>query len=83
MRSTLSAASVTFSGPIRRGTIRVTGPGGKLWSVGSGGRDPRNIHRVIVGLRGGKPAGSYRASWAIVAADGHQQSGSFRFKLRR
>lgn len=82
LRSSLSAASVTFSGPLRRGTLRVTGPGG-TWSVGKGGRDPRNVRRVIVRLRGGQPAGNYRASWAVVAADGHHQSGSFRFKIRR
>jgi methionine-rich copper-binding protein CopC len=78
-----SLVSVTFSGPIRRGTLRVTGPGGRLWSSGSGGRDPRNIRRLVARLRGGKPAGSYRATWSITAADGHRQRGSFSFRVRR
>jgi methionine-rich copper-binding protein CopC len=81
--TSLGTVTVTFTGPLRRGTVRVTGPGGRVVSNGSGGRDPRSISRLRVGLRGGKSAGRYRVRWTIVAADGHEQSGSFRFRLRR
>jgi methionine-rich copper-binding protein CopC len=36
-----------------------------------------------VPLESGKRAGRYRARWTIVAADGHDQDGSFRFRLRK
>jgi copper resistance protein C len=81
--TSIRTVTVTFNGPIRRGTLRVSGPGGSVVSVGSGGRDPRKITRVRVPLEGGKAAGRYRARWTIVAADGHEQDGSFRFRLRK
>jgi len=82
-KTSLTKVTVTFTGPMRRGTLRVTGPGGKVVSVGSGGRDPRNVNRLLVGLKGSLKAGSYKAGWTIVAADGHSQKGSFQFKLKR
>lgn len=78
----VTKVTVTFSGPMRKGTIRVVGPGSRVVSEGSGGRDPRNINRLTVSLKGGLKAGSYRASWTATAADGHKQTGAFRFKLR-
>src|SRR3954471_21076988 len=77
-----SKVSVTFSGMIRRGTLKVTGPGGKVVSSGSGGRDPRNVTRLLVSLKSGLKAGSYKATWTIVASDGDDQHGSFPFKLK-
>jgi copper resistance protein C len=81
--TSLSSVTVTFTGPLRRGTVRVTDSDGDKVSVGSGARDPRKISRLRVGLRGGKSAGRYRVRWTILAADGHEQKGSFRFRLRR
>ncbi len=82
-KTSIDRVTVTFSGPLRRGTVRVVGPGSKVVSVGKGGRDPRNISRLLVALKGSLKAGSYTASWTIVAADGHEQQGSFRFGLKR
>ena len=82
-KTSLSSVTVTFSGPIRRGTLRVTGPGGKVVSIGKGGRDPRKITRLITELKSSKAAGRYRAKWTIVAADGHDEHGSFKFRLRK
>ena len=82
-KTSLSSVSVTFEGPLRRGTLRVTGPGGKVYSIGRGGRDPRKISRLIVGLKRSKPAGRYKARYTYISADGHDQKGSFRFRLRR
>jgi methionine-rich copper-binding protein CopC len=81
VKRTAPAASVTFSGPILSGSLSVKGPGGRRASVDSGGRDPRSIKRVLVELKRGLKAGSYTATWKIVAADGHRQQGSFRFRL--
>lgn len=79
----VTKVTVTFSGPMRRGTIRVVGPGKRVVSRGKGGRDPRNVTRLTVPLKRGLKPGSYRATWTAVAADGHEQQGSFRFRLRR
>ena len=78
----IGSVSVTFTGTIRSGTIKVTGPGGKTYTSSSGGRDPRSIKRLKAPLKSSKPAGSYKASWTMKAADGHTQRGSFTFKLK-
>ena len=81
-RSTrIRTVTVTFTGPIQRGTLRVTGPGKVVVSVGSGGRDPRKVTRLRVGLKRSLKAGRYKARWNMVAADGHHQHGSFRFRI--
>jgi methionine-rich copper-binding protein CopC len=80
--TSIRSVTVTFTGPLRRGTLRVTRNGGGTASVGSGGRDPRRISRLRVGLRRGLRAGRYTARYTLVAADGHAQRGSFRFRLR-
>src|SRR4051794_29091078 len=58
----LTTVTVTFTGPLRKGTLKVTGPGAKTVSSGSGARDPRNISRVRVPLKSGLKAGSYKAT---------------------
>lgn len=80
--TSIGSVSVTFEGPVRSGGIRVVGPGGRVVSSGRGARDPRNITRVRVGLKGSLRSGRYRARYRIVAADGHRQRGSWRFRLR-
>jgi methionine-rich copper-binding protein CopC len=74
--------TATFSQAIRSGTLKVKRKGGSKVSLGSGGRDPRRISRVKASLKSGLSAGRYRARWSIKAADGHEQSGSFSFRLR-
>ena len=81
-KTSVKQVTVTFNKALRSGTLRVTGPGGKVVSSG-GGVDPRNVKRLLAGLKGSLKAGSYKASWTIVAADGHTQKGSFRFTLKR
>ena len=78
----ITTVTVTFTGPIRKGTLKVTGPGGVTVSKGSGGRDPRKISRVRVALKSGLTAGRYKATWHVTAADGHKETGSFTFKLK-
>jgi copper resistance protein C len=80
--TSIRTATVTFNGPIRSGTLRITGPSGTV-SIGAGGRDPRNVNRLRVSLRSSLRSGRYRARWTCEAADGHDQRGSFRFRLRR
>jgi methionine-rich copper-binding protein CopC len=82
-KTTLSRVTVTFTGALSSGKLRVTGPGGKVASLSGGGRDPRNPSRLLAGLRGSLKPGSYTASWSVVAADGHRQKGSFRFRLKK
>jgi len=82
-KTSTSKVTVTFTGPVTRGTLRVSGPGGATASVGQGARDPRNVKRMAVGLKRSLKAGSYKASWTVVAADGHTQKGSFRFTLKK
>ncbi|WP_445152165.1 copper resistance CopC family protein [Baekduia sp. Peel2402] len=77
-----SSVSLTFSGPIRSGTLKVTGPGGKKVSVGNGGRDPRLITRLTVKLKPGLKAGKYTSKAKIVAADGHKESWTLTFTVR-
>jgi len=78
----ISIVSVTFTGALRKGTLKVTGPGGKLASNGSGGRDPRKISRLRTSMKSGLKAGTYKATWKITAADGHAETGSFTFRLK-
>jgi hypothetical protein len=81
-KKSLAAVRMTFSGPIRSGRLTVTGPHSKKASKGRGGRDPRNIDRLLVQLRSGLKAGKYTARASVVAADGHHQTFSFWFKLK-
>src|SRR4051812_32665617 len=78
----IKSVTVTFNGIPRRGRIKVTGPGGKVVSNCSGGRDPRNLKRLRVSLKSGLKKGAYKATWTIVASDGDNQHGSFTFKLK-
>ncbi len=81
-KTTIKRVTVTFTGTLRRGTLRVTRRG-KVVSKGRGGRDPRSIKGLRVSLKSSLKSGSYKARWTIVAADGHEQKGSFSFKLKR
>lgn len=82
LNSAPSRATVTFTGTIISGTLTVKGPGGSVASVGNGGRDPRDVTRLLVGLKGSLGAGRYKASWSVKAPDGHRQRGKFRFRIR-
>jgi copper resistance protein C len=85
-KSTVRAPSsvvLTFSGPLRKGTLTVSGPGGATASSGKGGRDPRNIDRLRVPLKSGLGAGRYTVKASLVAADGHQQTVTYWFKVKR
>jgi copper resistance protein C len=83
VKKSLKTVKVTFTGPIRSGTITVRNAKGKKVSIGTGGRDPRNISRLRVSLKSGLKVGRYTAKWTVVAADGHKKNGSFGFRLKR
>ena len=78
----IRSVTATFNQAIRGGTLKVKRRGGSKVSLGSGGRDPRKISRLKASLKPGLKAGRYKARWSIEAADGHEQSGSFSFRLR-
>jgi methionine-rich copper-binding protein CopC len=73
--------TVTFSAQIRSGTIVVRNGSGRLVSKGSGGRDPANVKRLRVALAAGLGSGRYTVRWTVVGADGHEQRGSFSFRV--
>jgi copper resistance protein C len=78
-----SAVRMTFSGPIRSASLTVTGPGSKTASTGHGGRDPRNIDRAVVSLKSGLAAGKYAVKAKVTAADGHTETFTFWFRIKR
>lgn len=79
----LRSVVVSFSGPIRGGTLKVFNANGRKVSKGKGARDPRNVSRLRAAMKGGVGAGRYTARVRWVGADGHHQSSSFRFRLVR
>lgn len=79
----LRSVVVTFSGPIRGGTLKVFAANGRKVSKGKGARDPRNVSRVRAALKKGLGPGRYTARVNWVGADGHRQKASFRFRLVR
>ena len=78
---TLRSVKITFTGSIRSGTLKVYNARGVKVSNGTGGRDPRNIRRLVTSLKSGLKAGRYTAKWTCTAADGHRESGYWRFRL--
>jgi copper resistance protein C len=80
--TSIRAVRVTFTQAIQSGSLKVTGPGRTTVSNGSGGRDPRKVTRLRVGLKRSLKAGRYKVRWTIKAVDGHTQTGTFRFRLR-
>lgn len=76
----LNAASVTFKGSILRGSLGVSGPRGKRYSVGKA-RLVNGKRTLQVGLRTLRK-GRYTATWKAVHKDGHVNSRSWRFTVR-
>lgn len=73
---------LTFTQPFgRAGEVSVTGPSGEDLA-GAARPDPRDARRLIVGV-GPDGAGAYRVRWGIVAADGHEITGTTSFRARR
>jgi methionine-rich copper-binding protein CopC len=85
-KSTVRAPStvvLTFTGPIRSGTLTVKSSSGSSATSGKSGRDPRNINRLRVPLKSGLKAGKYNVKAKIVAADGHKETFTLWFKIKR
>lgn len=73
---------ITFSEPIGRVTfVKVTDSKGADHVV-TAGLDPKSAARVLAKTRNRLTPGAYRATWKVVAADGHAQSGAFAFRVR-
>jgi copper resistance protein C len=77
-----ASVSMLFSGPLRSGALKVVGSRGRTASKGRGGRDPRNINRLLVALKSGLKTGRYTAHGSTVSADGHKQTWTFSFTIR-
>jgi methionine-rich copper-binding protein CopC len=81
-KKTIKTVRVTFSGALRSGTLKVYRvSNGVKYSIGNGGRNPRNLKQLVCSLKTVKPAVQYVARWTLVGADGHAQHGSWRFRL--
>jgi methionine-rich copper-binding protein CopC len=74
--------TATFTGHLRSGTITVKDSRGRTVSIGTRGRDPANVKRLRVPLKRGLSSDRYTVRWTIVAADGDEQVGSFRFRVQ-
>ncbi len=73
---------LTFAQPfVRAGDVSVTGPSGAELAA-EPRQDPRDARRLIVGV-GPDGAGVYDVGWSIVAADGHEITGTTSFRARR
>jgi methionine-rich copper-binding protein CopC len=77
------SVKLTFTGPLRSGSITVKSSSGASATSGKGGRDPRNVNRLLVPLKSGLKAGKYTVKASIVAADGHKETFTFWFKVKR
>ena len=73
---------ITFDEPIGSVTsVRLLDGKGKDHVV-TAGLDPRNAARVLAKTTN-PAAGTYTAKWAIVSADGHKETGTFRFTVKK
>ncbi len=66
---------------IQNGTLKVVNAKGKQVSIGTGGRDPQNVRVLLANLKK-LASGTYRATAAWVASDGHRQSQTFTFTVK-
>lgn len=82
-KTSLKRVTVTLSGPILGGSLKVLGPDGKQASRGKGGRDPHNVQRLRVSLKRNLRPGRYTAKARWTAADGHREASTFHFRLKR
>jgi methionine-rich copper-binding protein CopC len=78
----IRSVSVTFNQEPLRGTL-VVKHGRTVVSVGRGGKDPSRVTRLKVALKRGLKAGRYTATWTVEAVDGHEQKGTFTFRLKQ
>ena len=74
--------TITFSEPIGSVTsVRVLDAKGKDHVV-TAGLNPRNAAQVMAKTKASAP-GTYTAKWAITADDGHKETGTFTFKVKK
>ena len=82
-KTTIKAAWLLFGEPRRSGTASVKGPSGADVVAGKAGVDPRNVDRLLIPLKRGLKPGAYVLSASTVAADGHKQTWTINFTLRK
>jgi methionine-rich copper-binding protein CopC len=80
-----SSVTVTFTGPIKSkgSSLVVNNSAGKRVSTRIGRRDPKNVKRLTVPMKSGLGNGRYVVRWTFTSADGHRQSGSYSFRVKR
>jgi copper resistance protein C len=75
--------TITFNEPVltRFVTIAVTGPAGKLHTMGVE-VDPKNKARVSTVVHGGGKPGAYKVEWSAAGSDMHKMTGTYSFTVR-
>lgn len=75
-----AAVSLTFGEAVRlpANPIRVTGPGGAVWTVGQATVTDATVTAPVSAAG---PAGAYTLTWQVVADDGDTLRGTVRFTL--
>lgn len=74
--------TIAFGEEIRGGSIVVRDAAGSIVSRGTNGKHPSDVRRLRVGLKAGLGSGKYSVRWLVEAADGHEQRGSYSFRVR-
>lgn len=72
--------SVSFTAQVRPGAKLTVRRG--TTTVIRGRNDPRNVKRVVGKSSRRLAKGTYRVSWSATYLDGHQESGTWSFRVR-
>jgi methionine-rich copper-binding protein CopC len=62
--------------------MELTGPDGKLVSLGATAKDPSDPRAIAASLPARLPAGRYHVQWKALSPDAHHTQGSFNFTVR-
>lgn len=81
-KTNITLVAVIFNDDVRSAGLTVTAPGGKKVSKGTV-RDPRDDRRFQTNLTGGLKPGKYKVVARWTATDGHKQSSSWTFTLKK
>lgn len=81
-KTNITLVAVIFNDEVRSAGLTVSAPGGKKVSKGTV-RDPRNEKRFQTNLTAGLKPGKYKVVARWTATDGHKQTASWTFTLKK
>jgi methionine-rich copper-binding protein CopC len=82
-RQAVREVHATFSQVLVTGTITIKNANGHVISLRANGLKPSNRRVLRAVPRVALATGSYTVGWRARAADGHTQTGSWKFRVRR